>query len=117
MAHVLSFIVNQFLIIWTICPSEALTVCIGLLELIGNSFGELEFAMFGGIGLEVRSSLGLVAIISWLRAESIPLEGKLIVPVAEVEPDSFARPLHLKYRKCTIFLDGSYFPFTHKLLQ
>ena len=61
--------------------------------------------MLGGICLEVRSSLDLVASVSWLLAESIPLEGKL--SVVEVEPDSFARPLHLKYRKCTIFLVGS----------
>ena len=80
-------IANKFLIIRTTCPSEAFTVCIGLSELIGNRFGR---------GFE----LGFVTCVSRLQVE-------LISP-AELKPDKLAidRPLHLKYRKCTIFLTG-----------
>ena len=80
---------NHCLTIRTTCPSEALTVCIGLFELISNWFVELGLILLGETGLAVMSSFDF---------------GKII---RKLEADSSVRPLHLKYRKCTIFLIGS----------
>ena len=95
-------LLNHCLTIRTTCPSEALTVCIGLFELISNWFVELELVMLGEPGLDVRFSFGFVS-------ELIRPVVELLVsgPIAKLEADSFVRPLHLKYRKCTIFLVGS----------
>ena len=82
-------LLNHCLTIRTTCPSEALTVCIGLFELISNWFVELGLIVLGETGLAVMSSFDF---------------GKII---RKLEADSSVRPLHLKYRKCTIFLIGS----------
>ena len=95
MSHTISdILLNHCLTIRTTCPSEALTVCIGLFELMSNWFVELGLIVLGETGLAVMSSFDF---------------GKII---RKLEADSSVRPLHLKYRKCTIFLIGSSPPVT-----
>ena len=88
-------LLNHCLTIRTTCPSEALTVCIGLFELISNWFVELELAMLGETGFDVPFSFDFAA------SELIRPVVKLLVsgPIAKLEADSFVRPLHLKYRR------------------
>ena len=96
-------LLNHFLTIRTTCPSEALTVCIGLFEFISNWFVELELAMLGETGFDIPFSFDFAA------SELIRPVVKLLVsgPIAKLEAESFVRPLHLKYRRWTIFLVGS----------
>ena len=61
---------------------------------MSNWFVELGLIVLGETGLAVMSSFDF---------------GKII---RKLEEDSSVRPLHLKYRKCTIFLIGSSPPVT-----